>query len=77
MRQVAQLWSDASRAERRPASRAEFLDELSDLRRAVAELGDVVATDHLAHALACFAKGKTEAGEVWLRLAREELADPG
>jgi hypothetical protein len=61
------------RVQRRAANRAKFLNELSDLRRAVAELGNVVATDCLAHALACFAKGKDEAGEVWLGLALERL----
>ena len=61
----------AARAERR--RRDEFLNELGDLRREVAALGDRVATDYLAHALACFVKRKDEAGAVWLRLAVERL----
>ncbi len=57
------------------ARRSDFLNELSDLRRAVVELSDRVAADYVSHALACFAKGKDEAGEVWLGLALEQLAD--
>lgn len=70
---VVRTRSAMPRAQRRAASRAEFLNELSDLRRAVFELKDRVAADHLSHALACFAKGKDQAGEVWLRLAVERL----
>ncbi len=67
---------------RRPASRgttgrgrarAEFLNELRELRRAVDTLGDRVAADYLTHALICFVRGKDEAGEVWLHLALKQL----
>ncbi len=57
------------------ARRAEFLNELRELRRAVEALGDRVADDYLTHALICFVRGKDEAGEVWLGLALEQLAD--
>ncbi len=55
------------------ARRAEFLNELRELRRAVDTLGDRVAADYLTHALICFVRGKEEAGEVWLRLALKQL----
>ncbi len=55
------------------ARREDFLNELSDLRRSVVELGDRVAADFLMHAVACFAKRRDQAGEVWLRLAVECL----
>jgi hypothetical protein len=70
---VARPRSVAPQGQRRAASRADFLNELSDLRRAVAELGDRMVMDYLAHALACFAKGKDEPGEAWLRLTLEQL----
>ena len=59
--------------ERRWPRREDFLNELSDLRRAVVELRDRVAADYLTHAVACFAKGRDQAGEAWLRLAVERL----
>jgi hypothetical protein len=55
------------------ARRGDFLNELSDLQRAVIELRDRVAADYLSHAAACYAKGRDQAGEVWLRLAVERL----
>ncbi len=55
------------------ARRVDFLNELSELHGAVVELGDRMAADYLAHAVACYAKRKDEAGEVWLRLGVERL----
>ncbi len=55
------------------ARRAEFLNELRELRRAVEALGDRVAADYLTHALICFVRGKDEAGEAWLRLTLDLL----
>ncbi len=62
-----------SATERGWTRREDFLNELSDLRRAVVELRDRVAADYLAHAAACYAKGRDQAGEVRLRLAVERL----